>query len=118
MISPEEIRNYCIVKKGVTESLPFDEFSPVYKVVNKIFLISNLEPPYSINVKCSPEKAVELREEYESVQPGYHMNKKHWNTIILNGDIPSKLIYELIDHSYELVVNSLSKKEKILLDKI
>jgi predicted DNA-binding protein (MmcQ/YjbR family) len=111
-MNPELIRNYCLQKKGVTEELPFDEDSPVYKVMGKIFAITNLTPPYSINLKCDPEKAVELRERYEAVTPGYHMNKTHWNTIDLESDIPSKLIKEWIDHSYELVFNGLPQKDK------
>ena len=77
----EIIREYCLKKKGVTEELPFDEDSPVYKVMGKIFCISSLTPPFTINLKCDPEKAVELREEHEEIQPGYHMNKLHWNTV-------------------------------------
>ena len=107
----EIIRNYCLQKTGVTEELPFDEDSPVYKVMGKIFAITNLIPPYSINLKCDPEKAIELRERYDGVTPGYHMNKTHWNTIDLMGDISVKLIKEWIDHSYELVVGGLTKKE-------
>lgn len=108
----ESIRNYCLKKNGVTEELPFDEDSPVYKVIGKIFAISNLIPPYSINLKCNPEKAIELREKFDSVIPGYHMNKTHWNTIQLDGSISSKLIKEWIDHSYELVVSGFTKKDR------
>jgi len=108
----ESVRNYCLLKTGVTEELPFDEDSPVYKVMGKIFAITSLTPPYSINLKCDPEKAIELRERYDAVSPGYHMNKIHWNTIDLSENIPPKLIKEWIDHSYDLVVNGLTKKEK------
>jgi predicted DNA-binding protein (MmcQ/YjbR family) len=111
-VNPESIREYCLQKNGVTEELPFDEDSPVYKVMGKIFAITNLTPPYSINLKCDPEKAVELREKYDGVSPGYHMNKTHWNTIDLESNIPPKLINEWIDHSYELVVNGLTRKQK------
>jgi len=96
----ESIRNYCLSKPGVTESLPFDADSPVYKVNGKIFAIINLKIPCSLNLKCDPEYAIELREKYDAIKPGYHMNKKHWNTIILDGSISSKLIFSLIDHSY------------------
>ena len=96
----------------MTEELPFDEDFPVYKVMGKIFTITSLTPPYSINLKCDPEKAIELRERYDAVSPGYHMNKIHWNTIDLSENIPPKLIKEWIDHSYDLVVNGLTKKEK------
>ena len=106
----ESVRNYCLQKKSATEELPFDEDSPVYKVMGKIFAITNLIPPYSINLKCDPEKAVELRERYDAVTPGYHMNKTHWNTIELDGNISPKLIKQWIDHSYDLVVNGLTKK--------
>jgi len=111
----EKIRSYCLSKKGVTESLPFDEETPVYKLMGKIFLLSNLTPPVSINIKCDPELAIELREKYDAVTPGYHMNKFHWNTVILDGTIPDKYIYEWIDLSYSLVnsSNSLKVKEKL-----
>ena len=107
----ELIRNYCLGKKGADESLPFNKDSPVYKVMEKIFLISNLNPPYSINVKCDPEKAIELRERYDAVIPGYHMNKKHWNTVLLDNSVGDNLIYEWIDDSYNLVVNKLNKAD-------
>jgi predicted DNA-binding protein (MmcQ/YjbR family) len=113
----ESIRNYCLQKNGVTEELPFNEDSPVYKVMGKIFAITNLNPPYSINLKCDPEKAVELRERYDAVTPGYHMNKTHWNTIDLEANITSKLIKEWIDHSYYLVVEKLVKTDKEKLKK-
>ena len=108
----ESVRNYCLQKTGVTEELPFNEDSPVYKVMSKIFAIINLIPPYSINLKCDPEKAMELRERYEAVTPGYHMNKTHWNTIDLENNVPPKLINEWIDHSYELVVSGLPIKQR------
>jgi predicted DNA-binding protein (MmcQ/YjbR family) len=108
----EIIREYCLKKKGVAEELPFDEYSPVYKVMGKIFCISSLTPPFSINLKCDPEKAVELREEHEEIQPGYHMNKFHWNTVSLEGTLRNEFILEMIDHSYELVVNGLKKSDK------
>jgi predicted DNA-binding protein (MmcQ/YjbR family) len=114
----EKIRSYCLRKKGVTESLPFDEETPVYKVMRKMFLLSNLTPPVSINIKCDPEIAVELREKYDAVSSGYHMSKLHWNTVILDGSIPDKYIYEWIDLSYELVEKRLPKKEKESLIKI
>jgi predicted DNA-binding protein (MmcQ/YjbR family) len=114
----ETTRKYCLAKKGVTEELPFDEDSPVYKVMGKIFLIAGLSHPVSINLKCDPEKAVELRERYDAVTPGYHMNKRHWNTVLLDSFLPQKLILEWIDHSYDLVVSGLNKKEKLELSKI
>lgn len=112
----EQIREYCLRKKGVTEEFPFDEETLVFKVAGKIFLLASLDSiPLQINLKCNPEKAIELREEFESVQPGYHMNKKHWNTIIINGSIPSKKIIKWIDDSYNLVVSGLNKSALHLL---
>ena len=108
----EIIREYCLNKKGVIESLPFNEDSPVYKVAGKIFLIANLIPPVSINIKCDPEKAVELRERYDFVRPGYHMNKLHWNTVELIKSAPDKEILSWIDDSYELVVAGLKRSER------
>lgn len=108
----EQIREYCLKKKGVTEEFPFDEETLVFKVAGKIFLLASLESiPLQINLKCDPEKAIELREEYECVQPGYHMNKKHWNTIIVNGSISTTQIFEWIDDSYKLVAEGLKKSE-------
>lgn len=108
----EEFREYCLSKKAVTESFPFDETTLVFKVAGKMFALTDIEPPFSVNLKCDPERAIELRETYASVLPGYHMNKQHWNTIEVDGSIPDKLIYEWTDHSYDLVVQSLSKAIK------
>jgi predicted DNA-binding protein (MmcQ/YjbR family) len=108
----EKVRNWCLKKEGVSESLPFNEDIPVYKVMGKMFLLLNLFPPVSINIKCDPELAVDLRERYDAVTPGFHMNKVHWNTIMFDGSIPNKYIYEWIDLSYNLVIQSLPKKEK------
>lgn len=105
----EKVRNYCLSKKGVEESLPFDEDSPVYKVMGKIFLIASLNPPYFINIKCDPERAIDLRERYDCVKPGYHMNKQLWNSVYLDNKVNDKLIYEWIDDSYNLIVKSLKK---------
>lgn len=113
----EQYRNYCLTKKGVTEEFPFDEETLVFKVMGKMFALTSLkrweEGNDSVNLKCDPDRALELREEYESINPGFHMSKKHWNTVhVNNGDLSEKLIHELIDHSYELVVNGLTKKLK------
>jgi predicted DNA-binding protein (MmcQ/YjbR family) len=106
----EQIREYCLKKKGVTEEFPFDAETLVFKVAGKIFLLASLESiPLQINLKCDPEKAIEMREEYEAVQPGYHMNKNHWNTIILDGSVSVRNIFEWIDDSYRLVVAGLKK---------
>lgn len=105
---------YCLSKKGVTEHFPFDQDTLVFKVGGKMFALSSLiqwekgEP--SVNLKCDPERALELRAEYEAIQPGFHMSKTHWNTVSINNTLPIDLLKELIDHSYDLVFNSLSKK--------
>jgi predicted DNA-binding protein (MmcQ/YjbR family) len=109
----ETIRKYCLEKKFVTESFPFGESTLVFKVSGKIFLLMSMDSrPLQFNLKCDPEKAEELREEHSSIVPGYHMNKKHWNTIILNGFLGAKLIRSMIDDSYALVVKSLPLSER------
>ena len=107
----DDFRDYCLDKKGVTESFPFDKKTLVFKV-GKMFALTDVEGFQSINLKCDPERAVELRETYQGVIPGYHMNKTHWNTVSVNSDVPEKLILELINHSYELVAKSLTKKQR------
>jgi predicted DNA-binding protein (MmcQ/YjbR family) len=97
------LREYCISKKGGDESFPFGDDTLVFKVKGKIFALVNLDGDLSINLKCDPALAIELRERYSSVTPGYHMNKKHWNTVMLNGSVPDKEIFSWIDHSYELI---------------
>ena len=106
----EDVRLYCIRKNGVTESLPFDDTTLVFKVMNKMFALLNLKSNHSINLKCDPDKAISLREHHDSVLPGYHMSKKHWNTILLDDSIPNNLIKEWIDDSYDLIVLGLPKK--------
>lgn len=106
----ESIREYCISKKAVTESLPFDNDTLVFKVAGKIFALMSLTGNFGINLKCNPERAIELREQYAEIIPGYHMNKVHWNTVSLEGNLSDKLILELIDHSYENIIQSLSLK--------
>lgn len=114
----QQLREYCLAKPGVEETTPFGPDTLVFKVVGKIFLLTGFDSdPLQFNVKCDPEKAIELRERYPGVQPGYHMNKKHWNTIVVDGSVSIKLVKEWIDDSYELVANGLSKKEKELLEK-
>ena len=108
----EAFRTYCLSKKATTEELPFDENTLVFKVMNKIFALTDIELFQSINLKCDPELAIELREKYDSVLPGYHMNKKHWNTVMMDGRIPDNMIHDWIDHSYNLVVDGLSKANK------
>ncbi|HCL83089.1 MAG TPA: MmcQ-like protein [Chitinophagaceae bacterium] len=112
----ETIRKYCLEKKSVAESFPFGESTLVFKVMGKMFLLMSLDHrPLQFNVKCEPEKAEEYREAYSSVIPAYHMNKKHWNTIILNGQLSAKQIREMIDVSYSLVIQSLPLKERKML---
>jgi predicted DNA-binding protein (MmcQ/YjbR family) len=106
----------CLSKKGVKEEFPFDETTLVFKVMGKIFAITNVDQFASVNLKCDPERAVELREQYDAVEPGYHMNKKHWNTVVIDGSIPDRLLHEWVDHSYDLVASALTKKEKAALE--
>ncbi len=114
----DKIREYCLKKKGASESLPFDDETLVFKVMSRMFLLINLTPPHSINLKCDPETAIDLRERYPSVKPGYHMNKKYWNTIELDNSIPVDLIRKWIDDSYDLVVMGLKRSEKEELGKL
>jgi len=111
-VNVEELRDYCLLKPGATEGFPFGEDTLVFKVCGKIFLITGLEQGDRFNVKCDPELAIDLRERYTEVQPGYHMNKKMWNTVFMNGSLTRKQLCEMIDHSYELIYNSLPAKIK------
>lgn len=115
-MNTEDIRAYCLLKKAVTEGFPFDDETLVFKVGGKIFALLALENG-RINLKCDPEKAIELREQYNSITPGYHMNKQHWNTLIPN-ELPNKLIAELIDHSYDLVLKSLPRKIQLEINNL
>lgn len=109
----ETLRAYCIAKDGVEESFPFDDTTLVFKVRGKMFCLAALEAiPLWINLKCDPERAIELREQYEAIQPGYHMNKAHWNSVALDGSISPHLLRELIDHSYDLIATKQGKKKK------
>ena len=113
----EKFRDYCLGKPAVTEGTPFGPDNIVFKVEGKMFALLALdEVPPAANLKCDPDLALELRDRYEQVQPGYHMNKKHWNTVVLDGVIPEKEIRKMIDDSYALVVQSLpkAKREKLL----
>lgn len=119
MMNIESIIDFCLKLKGATEDYPFDEETLTFKVMGKIFLIASLESiPLQINLKCDPEKAVELREQYESIQPGYHMNKSHWNTVTLDGSLSRSFIEELIKQSYDLVVSGLKKADREKLIKL
>lgn len=111
----EQLRDFCMSKKGVTEHFPFDDVTLVFKVMNKMFLLTSLnnweKGEEKMNVKCNPEKALELRGNYEGINPGFHMNKKHWNTVLINNsDVSDDLVKDLINHSYDLVVGGLTKK--------
>jgi predicted DNA-binding protein (MmcQ/YjbR family) len=115
----DELREYCINKKGVEEGFPFGGDTLVFKVMGKIFLLSGIDSqPVQFNAKCDPEKAIELRENYPCVLPGYHMNKQHWNTIICDGFVSDNQIQEWIDDSYNLVASSLTKKLKSELENL
>jgi len=109
----ESLRDYCLSKKYVTESFPFDETTLVFKVFDKMFVLVNLDGELRINLKCDPEKALDLRERYPAVIPGYHMNKQLWNTVILDGSVNDKLIKQWIDHSYNEVVKKLPGVKRI-----
>lgn len=111
MFDIESFRSYCLAKKGVTEELPFGDDTLVYKVLGKMFALTGLNSEeFSINLKCDPELALQLREKYPAVQPGYHMNKQHWNTVLVDGSIPLKELKAMIDTSYALVVSGLPVK--------
>jgi predicted DNA-binding protein (MmcQ/YjbR family) len=116
-VDVESFREYCLAKPGATEGTPFGETVIVFKVGGKMFALASLdEVPTTVNLKCDPDLALELRDRYEQVQPGYHMNKKHWNTVELGTGIPDAEIKKMIDDSYELVVQSLPKKQRERLD--
>lgn len=118
----EELRNYCLHKKGATESMPFDDDILVFKVMNKMFALSSLADwnigKGAVNLKCEAEKAKYLREEYSAILPGYHMNKKHWNTVYIDGTLSDDFLKELIDDSYQLVVEHLPKKTQKELENL
>ncbi|OIP00583.1 MAG: MmcQ-like protein [Bacteroidetes bacterium CG2_30_33_31] len=105
----EEIRNYCCTKKAAIEDFPFDESTLVFKIGGKMFGLLSLDDGETLNLKCTPERSIELREHYSFIIPGWHMNKTHWNTIYFK-EAPAKLMKELIDHSYSLIFNKLPKK--------
>ncbi len=109
-MSLEEIKNFCLNKKFTEATFPFDEFTLVFKVKNKMFCLVNVNEANSINLKCEPELAIEWRAKYDAVQPGYHMNKKMWNTVMINSYLTDNEIKEMIDHSYNQVVLGLPKK--------
>ncbi len=112
----EKFRNYCLEKKGVTEGFPFGDDTLVMKVGEKIFALANLSGKLSLNLKAEPGKAIELREKYQAVVPGYHMNKKHWNTVYIDTSIPDKIIESWIDDSYNLVYFKLPKRVRAKIE--
>ncbi len=113
----EQFREYCLAKKGVTEDFPFDEVTLCVRVMGKIFAITGLEAEqFSVNLKCDPDYGVELRERYAEIQPGWHMNKIHWNTVDFEGSLDQSLLRQLIDHSYQQVVKTLKKAQREALE--
>mgnify|MGYP001590528982 FL=1 len=106
----EYLRDYCLNKEQTTESTPFDFNTLVFKVDTKMFCLCDIDLFESVNLKCDPQKAINLREKFAGINPGYHMNKKHWNTVDINKDVPDSLILKMIDESYLLIVKSLPKK--------
>ncbi len=115
----EAFREYCLAKKGVEETFPFDEVTLVFKVMGKMFALTGLSrETFAVNLKCDPDWAEELRESYYQIQPGYHMSKKHWNTVEFEDGLDQELLVKMIDHSYDLVVSKLKKSDRELLAKL
>lgn len=112
----ETFREYCLSKQEVTEETPFGPDTLVFKVCGKMFALTDIQHFDSINLKCDPERAIELREQHSGITAGYHMSKKHWNTVKTDGSVPFKLVHDLIDESYHLVVSGLPKKERSKLN--
>lgn len=108
----EEFREYCISKPCATEDMPFDDDMLVFRICNKIFACVSMSRPDMAYMKCDPERALDLREQYSAIEGAYHWNKKYWNQIHFNSDVPDKLILQLVDHSYDEVVKKLTKKER------
>ncbi|PID93286.1 MAG: MmcQ-like protein [Bacteroidetes bacterium] len=108
----EEFRDYCLAKPAASESFPFDDNVLVFKVMGKIFALTSMQGDFSINLKCDPERALRIRMRYPAISPGFHMNKKHWNTILVDGSLDDSFIRALIDHSYDLVVARLTKSQR------
>ncbi len=118
-MSPEELRAFCLSFNATVEDFPFSPDMSVFKVLGKLFALTRLDgSPLTVNLKCDPEDAIRLREEYEGlIIPGYHMNKRHWNTVTVDGDLPDRLLKELIEDSYDLVVAGLPRAERLRLDR-
>ncbi len=113
----ETLRDYCLQKPGTEETMPFGDDTLVFKVGGKMFLLVSLKEANRFNVKCDPDLAIELRERYNEVQPGYHMSKANWNTVYFDGSLMEKQLLDMIDHSYGLIVKSLPKKVQEALPK-
>ena len=113
IITLNVLRAYCEQKPGTMETFPFDEHTLVFKVMGKMYALTDIDvPELSVNLKCDPDWAMILRDHYSAVEPGYHMNKRHWNTVTIDGSVPADEIWEMIDHSYRLVVNGLKKADR------
>jgi predicted DNA-binding protein (MmcQ/YjbR family) len=115
-VNIESFREYCLLKKGVTEEFPFDNNTLVFKVMGKMFALTDVELFSGVNLKCDPDEAVELREKYDFIRPAFHMNKKHWVTVTMEGAPADRLLKALIDNSYALVIAKLTKSEKLRLN--
>ena len=118
MIDAAAVRSWCLARPGVTEERPFGPQTTVFKVEGKLFALCALEaePPLKLSLKCEPDLAAALRRDYEAVAPGYHLNKRHWNTVTLDGSLPDKLVRDMIEDSYDLVVSALPKRVQLQLD--
>jgi predicted DNA-binding protein (MmcQ/YjbR family) len=115
----ETLTAYCAAKPGATSSFPFNEEALVFKVCGKMFALTNVKgTPLTITLKCEPERSHALREAYEAVKPGYHMNKEHWNTVTVDGSVPEEAVLSMIDHSYGLIVKSLKRADREQLEQL
>ncbi len=114
----DELREYCLQKKGTSEDTPFGPDTLVFRVMGKIFAITGIDEYEFVNLKCDPERAIELRDQYAGIKPGWHMNKKHWNSVMTDGSVGEHLFKELVDHSYELIASSLPKKVREELESL
>lgn len=112
-MNKDEVRSYCLSKTHATSDFPFDQVTEVFRLVKKMFALMGIDnDPGQINLKCDPPMGRDLREQFEAIKPGYHMNKEHWITVVLDGSLEPDMIKGLIDHSYELILKSLSKKQR------
>ncbi|GGF07370.1 MmcQ/YjbR family DNA-binding protein [Hymenobacter cavernae] len=111
----EDLRDYCLLKPGVTEDMPFGENTLVFRVGGKIFLLTDINTYASVNLKCDPERSTQLRDEFDYVLPGFHMNKKHWNTVLIGTGVTARQLKSWVDHSYDLVLASLPKAQRAAL---